>query len=52
MNMREKILLIPLCAVMLVVALSWRFWFIAIGFAVLIAAVVWLRPEEVANEDR
>ena len=34
MTTREKILLVPLCAVLLVVALSWRLWLIALGFAV------------------
>lgn len=32
MTTREKILLVPLCAVLLVVALSWRLWLIALGF--------------------
>lgn len=46
MTTREKILLVPLCAVLLVVALSWRLWLIALGFAVAAAAVVWLETEE------
>ena len=46
MTTREKILLVPLCAMLLVVALSWRLWLIALGFAVAAAAVVWLRTEE------
>ena len=51
MTTREKILLVPLCAVLLVVALSWRLWLIALGFAVA-AAVVWLETEEGADCER
>lgn len=47
-----KILLVPLCAVLLVVALSWRLWLIALGFAVAAAAVVWLETEEGADCER
>ncbi len=46
MTTREKILLVPLCAVLLVVALSWRLWLIALGFAVAVAAVVWLETRK------
>lgn len=52
MTTREKILLVPLCAVLIVVALSWRLWLIALGFAVAVAAVVWLETEEGADCER
>ena len=52
MTTREKTLLVPLCAVLLVVALSWRLWLIALGFAVAAAAVVWLETEEGADCER
>ena len=52
MTTREKILLVPLSAVLLVVALSWRLWLIALGFAVAVAAVVWLETEEGADCER
>lgn len=44
--------MVPLCAVLLVVALSWRLWLIALGFAVAAAAVVWLETEEGADCER
>lgn len=46
MTTREKILLVPLCAVLLVVALSWRLWLIALGFAVAAAAVDGSKPRK------
>lgn len=51
MTTREKILLVPLCAVLLVVALSWRLWLIALGFAVAAAAVAWLETEEGGDDE-
>lgn len=51
MTTRDKTLLVPLCAVLLVVALSWRLWLIALGFAVAAAAVAWLETEEGGDDE-
>lgn len=51
MTAGEKSLLIPVCVVMHLVALSWRFFFIALGAVVLIAAIALLPCEVVGNED-
>lgn len=50
MTANEKTLLILVEVLLLVAALSWRMWFIVLGAAVLIAATVWLRPEEGGEE--
>ncbi|MDU2402082.1 hypothetical protein [Bifidobacterium scardovii] len=51
MTTRDKTLLVPLCAVLIVVALSWRLWLIALGFAVAVAAVAWLETEEGGDDE-
>lgn len=46
MTLRERCLLLPLEVVLLVVALSWRFWFIALGAVLLVVATVLLCAED------
>lgn len=50
MTANEKTVLIPVEVLLLVAALSWRMWFIVLGAVVLIAATVWLQPEEGGEE--
>lgn len=52
MTAGEKTLLVPVCLVLLVAALSWRFFFIALGAAVLIAYMIAAPCKAVDDEDR
>ncbi|KFI84470.1 hypothetical protein BREU_1245 [Bifidobacterium reuteri DSM 23975] len=52
MTTGQKIVLLPLCLLLMVAALSWRLWLIALGFAVAVAAVVWLETEEGTDCER
>ena len=44
--MTEKVLLIPLLVIGLLVALSWRLWFIVGGVAVALVFVACSRPDD------
>lgn len=46
MSVNEKILLVPAELLLLVSALSWRMWFVAVCALVLIVATVWAKPVE------
>ena len=50
--MTEKCLLIPLLVVGLLVALSWRLWFIVAGFVAALVYVACVRPEEPSDGER
>lgn len=52
MTAGEKTLLIPACLVLLVAALSWRLFLIALAAAVLIVFMLLVPTGEVDGEDR
>ena len=52
MTANEKCLLVPVLVVGLLVALSWRLWFIVAGFAVALVYVACVRPDDPSDGER
>ena len=51
MTTNEKCLMVPFMVLALLLALSWRMWFIAVGFVVAIAFVACAHPADSRTDE-